>query len=215
MRSARYAADEHSAPEQSRQTLTTKPTMRAYCANYMTSRTNSAPAFRLRDRGRPQRTHPGDLSRQRPKAFSCAAPRGSSGFGYDPLFFFPQIDKTFAELTAEEKAKYSHRGAAFRAVSRMGGPYGTICILTRTVTAPVTIEVVIQVTNISPSYQAILNPAYQPGISLGRCKDFARIKRSPGFLTCAVCEIDNARFAFITPRIIRSRRRGFIRQSYQ
>lgn len=41
-------------------------------------------------------------------------PRGSNGFGYDPLFYFPQIAKTFAELTAEEKAHYSHRGAAFR-----------------------------------------------------------------------------------------------------
>jgi XTP/dITP diphosphohydrolase len=41
-------------------------------------------------------------------------PRGVNGFGYDPLFFFPQIQKTFAELTAEEKAQYSHRGAAFR-----------------------------------------------------------------------------------------------------
>jgi XTP/dITP diphosphohydrolase len=41
-------------------------------------------------------------------------PRGSNGFGYDPLFFFPQIDKTFAELSAEEKSKYSHRGQAFR-----------------------------------------------------------------------------------------------------
>jgi XTP/dITP diphosphohydrolase len=40
--------------------------------------------------------------------------RGNNGFGYDPLFYFPQIQKTFAELTAEEKAKYSHRGAAFR-----------------------------------------------------------------------------------------------------
>lgn len=42
------------------------------------------------------------------------APRGSNGFGYDPLFYFPQIHKTFAELSAEEKANYSHRGAAFR-----------------------------------------------------------------------------------------------------
>jgi XTP/dITP diphosphohydrolase len=42
------------------------------------------------------------------------APRGTNGFGYDPLFCFPQIQKTFAELSAEEKAKYSHRGAAFR-----------------------------------------------------------------------------------------------------
>jgi XTP/dITP diphosphohydrolase len=42
------------------------------------------------------------------------SPRGSNGFGYDPLFYFPPIDKTFAELTPEEKAEYSHRGAAFR-----------------------------------------------------------------------------------------------------
>jgi XTP/dITP diphosphohydrolase len=42
------------------------------------------------------------------------APHGSNGFGYDPLFYFPEIGKTFAELTAEEKARYSHRGAAFR-----------------------------------------------------------------------------------------------------
>ena len=41
-------------------------------------------------------------------------PRGANGFGYDPLFYFPQIEKTFAELSAEEKSKYSHRGAAFR-----------------------------------------------------------------------------------------------------
>jgi XTP/dITP diphosphohydrolase len=42
------------------------------------------------------------------------APRGTNGFGYDPLFYFPQIEKTFAELSAEEKSSYSHRGAAFR-----------------------------------------------------------------------------------------------------
>jgi XTP/dITP diphosphohydrolase len=43
------------------------------------------------------------------------AAQGSNGFGYDPLFYFPQIGKTFAELSAEEKAQYSHRGQAFRA----------------------------------------------------------------------------------------------------
>jgi len=42
------------------------------------------------------------------------SPRGTNGFGYDPLFYFPRIQKTFAELSAEEKARYSHRGAAFR-----------------------------------------------------------------------------------------------------
>jgi XTP/dITP diphosphohydrolase len=42
------------------------------------------------------------------------APRGSKGFGYDPLFYFPSINKTFAELSPEEKSQYSHRGSAFR-----------------------------------------------------------------------------------------------------
>jgi XTP/dITP diphosphohydrolase len=42
------------------------------------------------------------------------APRGAGGFGYDPLFFFPSLNKTFAELTPEEKASVSHRGQAFR-----------------------------------------------------------------------------------------------------
>jgi len=42
------------------------------------------------------------------------APRGSHGFGYDPLFYFSALNKTFAELTPEEKAMVSHRGAAFR-----------------------------------------------------------------------------------------------------
>jgi XTP/dITP diphosphohydrolase len=40
--------------------------------------------------------------------------QGTNGFGYDPMFYFPAIRKTFAELTAEEKANYSHRGGAFR-----------------------------------------------------------------------------------------------------
>lgn len=39
--------------------------------------------------------------------------RGSGGFGYDPLFFFAELGKSFAELSPEEKAKVSHRGKAF------------------------------------------------------------------------------------------------------
>jgi XTP/dITP diphosphohydrolase len=42
------------------------------------------------------------------------APRGQKGFGYDPVFFFPPLLKTFAELSHEEKNRYSHRGEAFR-----------------------------------------------------------------------------------------------------
>jgi XTP/dITP diphosphohydrolase len=41
-------------------------------------------------------------------------PHGTNGFGYDPLFWFPPIKKAFAELPSEEKARVSHRGAAFR-----------------------------------------------------------------------------------------------------
>lgn len=41
-------------------------------------------------------------------------PRGTNGFGYDPLFYFPPLERTFAELAPDEKAHYSHRGQAFR-----------------------------------------------------------------------------------------------------
>jgi XTP/dITP diphosphohydrolase len=42
------------------------------------------------------------------------APKGSGGFGYDPVFFFPQLGHTYAEITHEEKNQYSHRGRTFR-----------------------------------------------------------------------------------------------------
>jgi len=40
--------------------------------------------------------------------------RGSNGFGYDPVFFYEPLGKTFAELAPSEKATVSHRGVAFR-----------------------------------------------------------------------------------------------------
>ena len=43
------------------------------------------------------------------------APIGEGGFGYDPVFFVPELKKTFGQLTAEEKASVSHRGKALRA----------------------------------------------------------------------------------------------------
>lgn len=45
------------------------------------------------------------------------APRGRGGFGYDPLFFDPELDRTFAEIDAEAKNARSHRGRAFRALA--------------------------------------------------------------------------------------------------
>jgi XTP/dITP diphosphohydrolase len=45
------------------------------------------------------------------------APRGSKGFGYDPLLYLPDLGRTSAELSPEEKNARSHRGAAARALA--------------------------------------------------------------------------------------------------
>jgi XTP/dITP diphosphohydrolase len=113
VRSARYAADEHNAPED---------------APNSDDHANNARLLReLHDVPEEFRTgrfvcliavarngHTLATFHGKAEGVILHAPRGNNGFGYDPLFFFPQIEKTFAELTAEEKSKYSHRGAAFR-----------------------------------------------------------------------------------------------------
>jgi XTP/dITP diphosphohydrolase len=48
-------------------------------------------------------------------------PMGENGFGYDPLFFFPELNKTFAQLTIAEKGEISHRGKALKEVSNEMG----------------------------------------------------------------------------------------------
>ena len=47
------------------------------------------------------------------------APRGKGGFGYDPVFFYPPLGRTFGELSDEDKAAVSHRGLALQAVRRL------------------------------------------------------------------------------------------------
>jgi XTP/dITP diphosphohydrolase len=47
------------------------------------------------------------------------SPRGTGGFGYDPLFFFAPLNRTFAELTPEERLSVSHRGNALRQLARL------------------------------------------------------------------------------------------------
>lgn len=46
-----------------------------------------------------------------------SAPRGVGGFGYDPVFFFGSAGKSFAEISAAEKNRYSHRAQAFRSLA--------------------------------------------------------------------------------------------------
>lgn len=47
-----------------------------------------------------------------------STPRGSNGFGYDPLFYVPDLAKSVAELDADTKNRLSHRGQALRALAR-------------------------------------------------------------------------------------------------
>ena len=113
VRSARYAADEHSPDEES--------------GNSDDEANNNRLLRELHDVPDEFRTgrfvcviavarngHTLATFHGRAEGVILHARRGSGGFGYDPLFFFPEIEKTFAELTAGEKAKHSHRGAAFR-----------------------------------------------------------------------------------------------------
>jgi XTP/dITP diphosphohydrolase len=46
------------------------------------------------------------------RGFIATSKRGQSGFGYDPIFYYPPLDRTFAELSPEEKNRVSHRGQA-------------------------------------------------------------------------------------------------------
>jgi XTP/dITP diphosphohydrolase len=50
------------------------------------------------------------------EGFILDAPRGAGGFGYDPYFWLPDLNKTAAELAPEEKNRLSHRGRAMRAL---------------------------------------------------------------------------------------------------
>jgi XTP/dITP diphosphohydrolase len=65
--------------------------------------------------GRPTTTFRGERSGE------VTQPRdGGRGFGYDPMFLLPEMGRTFAELPTDEKHRWSHRGAAVRALLESG-----------------------------------------------------------------------------------------------
>jgi XTP/dITP diphosphohydrolase len=113
VRSARYAADEQNAPENPPNSDDEANNARLLRElhdvpeEYRTARFVCAIAAA-------RNGHTLATFRGHAEGLILHLPRGSDGFGYDPLFYFVEIGKTFAELTAEEKARYSHRGAAFR-----------------------------------------------------------------------------------------------------
>ncbi len=57
------------------------------------------------------------VTRGEAKGLILAEPRGDGGFGYDPYFFEPNLEMTFAELHPDQKNELSHRGKAFRALT--------------------------------------------------------------------------------------------------
>lgn len=69
----------------------------------------AAVAFALPDNTRPAFTGEGVV-----EGTIAGEPRGSNGFGYDPIFVYPPSGRTGGELTRDEKAALSHRGQAFR-----------------------------------------------------------------------------------------------------
>lgn len=114
VRSARYAADEPNPPERPPNSVDKANNARLLRElhevpdEYRTARFVCAIA--VARNGHTLATFEGKA-----EGILLRSPRGSNGFGYDPFFYFAEIGKTFAELSAEEKALYSHRGAAFRA----------------------------------------------------------------------------------------------------
>ena len=57
------------------------------------------------------------VTRGEARGLILTEPRGDGGFGYDPYFFDPDLDMTFAELHPDQKNELSHRGKAFRALA--------------------------------------------------------------------------------------------------
>ena len=53
------------------------------------------------------------------------APQGGGGFGYDPLFYYPPLKKTFAQISIEEKNRISHRG---KAMGELRGEFDKVII---------------------------------------------------------------------------------------
>jgi XTP/dITP diphosphohydrolase len=119
VRSARYADDAGFHPQIAESSL--DPALSTDQRNnlYLLSRMRGAPQRRARYRcvlavgreGQILLTAEGTVSGE-----ILPAPRGTGGFGYDPLFLIPQLQSTMAEISVEQKHTLSHRGRAFRAL---------------------------------------------------------------------------------------------------
>ena len=112
VRSARFADDAHYLPNSP---LSTDERNNLFLLDRMTNVTARAARYRcvlsLARDGAEILSATGEVPGE-----ILASPRGTGGFGYDPLFYLPQLHKTMAEIDLNTKHHLSHRGAALRAL---------------------------------------------------------------------------------------------------
>ena len=87
-------------------------------ARWPASRCPAHGALPLRAGGRARR-QPLHTAEGSVEGLILEAPRGTGGFGYDPLFYLPELDRTMAEIDLETKLSLSHRGRAIGALLPM------------------------------------------------------------------------------------------------
>jgi XTP/dITP diphosphohydrolase len=123
VRSARFAQDAGFAPPSGPADATTDQRNNLYLLERMAGVADRAARYRcvlaLARAGAVVATGEGVVEGE-----ILTAPRGSGGFGYDPLFLLPDFHRTMAEISLEEKHAVSHRGRAFRALLPHFGELG-------------------------------------------------------------------------------------------
>ena len=111
VRSARFAGDHATYTENNKKILRL---MKEVPCEKRTARFRCALALAFPDRSvqKLEDTCEGRITEQ---------PQGENGFGYDPLFFFPELGKTFAQISRRKKGKISHRGRALKQLKQLLG----------------------------------------------------------------------------------------------
>ncbi|HEY6445916.1 MAG TPA: non-canonical purine NTP pyrophosphatase [Acidobacteriaceae bacterium] len=115
VRSARYAQDAGYEPASASQTLTTDDRNNLCLVQRLSGIDRRSARYHcvlaLARAGEVLATADGSV-----EGAILTQPRGSGGFGYDPLFFLPELGRTMAEISLEQKHTLSHRGRALRAL---------------------------------------------------------------------------------------------------
>ncbi|HEX4311528.1 MAG TPA: RdgB/HAM1 family non-canonical purine NTP pyrophosphatase [Acidobacteriaceae bacterium] len=113
VRSARFAADAGFEPHDADPAIPTDVRNNLYLLSHMRGIAQRTARYRcalaLAREGKLLLTAEGTVNGE-----ILTAPRGTGGFGYDPLFWLPQLRLTMAEISLEQKHALSHRGRAFR-----------------------------------------------------------------------------------------------------